>query len=392
MQNRCSNASVRGLCRQQAWLAIVATLTLCAIESAALAGDRAREAGISIGILPTGRLNAITDVAGVRVGHVTLERGKDVHTGVTAIVPHSGNLFRDKLPAGVVVANGFGKFAGSTQVEELGEIEAPILLTNTLSVAEAMAASIEWTLAQAGNDDVRSVNAVVGETNDGTLNDIRGRHVTTADARRAIEIAADGPVAEGNVGAGTGTVAFGWKGGIGTASRRLPASLGGWTVGVLVQANYGGILTVNGVAVGTALGQYDFKREVEEKRADGSVVIVVATDAPMSDRNLKRLAARAFAGIARTGSSFSNGSGDYAIAFSTADSVRRRTLAGGVPTVPDLPNSAMSPAFQAVAEASEEAVLNAMLSARTTVGHRGMVEALPVDRVLPLLKKTERRP
>ena len=375
---------------QRAWRTIATALVLVSIANPALAADSARRAGIRIGILPTGPLNAITDVAGVRVGQVTLERGKDVHTGVTAIVPHAGNLFRDKLPAGLVVANGFGKFAGSTQVEELGEIEAPILLTNTLSVAEAMAAAIEWTLAQPGNDDVRSVNAVVGETNDGMLNDIRGRHVTIADARRAIESAAGGAVAEGNVGAGTGTVAFGWKGGIGTASRRLPVSLGGWTVGVLVQANYGGILTVGGVAVGTALGQYDFKREVEEKRADGSVVIVIATDAPMSDRNLKRLAARAFAGIARTGSSFSNGSGDYAIAFSTADSVRRRTLAGGTPIVADLPNSAMSPAFQAVAEASEEAVLNAMLSARTTVGHRGTVEALPVDRVLPLLKASRR--
>lgn len=375
---------------QRVWRTIATALVLVSIANPALAGDSARRAGIRIGILPTGPHNAITDVAGVRVGQVTLERGKDVHTGVTAIVPHDGNLFRDKLPAGLVVANGFGKFAGSTQVEELGEIEAPILLTNTLSVAEAMAASIEWTLAQPGNDDVRSVNAVVGETNDGMLNDIRGRHVTIADARHAIESAAGGAVAEGNVGAGTGTVAFGWKGGIGTASRRLPASLGGWTVGVLVQANYGGILTVGGVAVGTALGQYDFKREVEEKRADGSVVIVIATDAPMSDRNLKRLAARAFAGIARTGSSFSNGSGDYAIAFSTADSVRRRTLAGGTPMVADLPNSAMSPAFQAVAEASEEAVLNAMLSARTTVGHRGTVEALPVDRVLPLLKASRR--
>ena len=375
---------------QRVWRTIATALVLVSIANPALAGDGARRAGIRIGILPTGPLNAITDVAGVRVGQVTLERGKDVHTGVTAIVPHAGNLFRDKLPAGLVVANGFGKFAGSTQVEELGEIEAPILLTNTLSVAEAMAAAIEWTLAQPGNDDVRSVNAVVGETNDGMLNDIRGRHVTIADARRAIESAAGGAVAEGNVGAGTGTVAFGWKGGIGTASRRLPVSLGGWTVGVLVQANYGGILTVGGVAVGTALGQYDFKREVEEKRADGSVVIVIATDAPMSDRNLKRLAARAFAGIARTGSSFSDGSGDYAIAFSTADSVRRRTLAGGTPMVADLPNSAMSPAFQAVAEASEEAVLNAMLSARTTVGHRGTVEALPVDRVLPLLKASWR--
>jgi D-aminopeptidase len=391
MQSRCSNAPTGGLRWPRLWLAILAALMISTTAYPVAAADRARGAGITIGILPTGPLNAITDVAGVRVGQVTLERGKDVHTGVTAIVPHAGNLFRDKLPAGLVVANGFGKFAGSTQVEELGEIETPILLTNTLSVAEAMAASVEWTLAQPGNDDVRSVNAVVGETNDGMLNDIRGRHVTIADARRAIETADTGPVAEGNVGAGTGTVAFGWKGGIGTASRRLPASLGGWTVGVLVQANYGGILTVAGVPVGTALGRYDFKREVEEKRADGSVVIVVATDAPMSDRNLKRLAARAFAGIARTGSSFSNGSGDYAIAFSTADSVRRRTLASGTPTVADLPNSAMSPAFQAVAEASEEAVLNALLAARTTVGHRGTAESLSVDRVLPLLKAAPMR-
>lgn len=383
MQSRCANLPV-----QRTMLTIAAALALASVANPALAGDSARRAGIRIGILPTGPLNAITDVAGVRVGQVTLERGKDVHTGVTAIVPHTGNLFQDKLPAGLVVANGFGKFAGSTQVEELGEIETPILLTNTLSVAQAMAASIEWTLAQPGNADVRSVNAVVGETNDGMLNDIRGRHVTIADARRAIETAAAGPVAEGNVGAGTGTVAFGWKGGIGTASRRLPASLGGWTIGVLVQANYGGVLTVGGVAIGTALGQYDFKREVEEKRADGSVVIVIATDAPMSDRNLRRLAARAFAGIARTGSSFSNGSGDYAIAFSTAASVRRKATATGIQTVADLPNNSMSPAFQAVAEASEEAVLNALLSAQTTVGHRGTVEALQMDRVLPLLKGT----
>lgn len=382
MRNRASRAQL-----QRVRLAIATALVLASVASPARAGDSARRAGIRIGILPTGPLNAITDVAGVRVGQVTLDRGKDVHTGVTAIVPHAGNLFQEKLPAGIVVANGFGKFAGSTQVEELGEIEAPILLTNTLSVAEAMAASIEWTLAQHGNADVRSVNAVVGETNDGMLNDIRGRHVTIADARRAIETAAAGPVAEGNVGAGTGTVAFGWKGGIGTASRRLPSSLGGWTIGVLVQANYGGVLTVSGVAVGIALGQYDFKREVEEKRADGSVVIVIATDAPMSDRNLRRLAARAFAGIARTGSSFSNGSGDYAIAFSAAASVRRKAGATPVAMVADLPNTAMSPAFQAVAEASEEAVLNALLAARTTVGHRGTVEALPNDRILPMLTK-----
>jgi D-aminopeptidase len=361
---------------------------MLALATAALpvqASDLVRRKGIVIGILPTGPANAITDVPGVLVGQVTLARGSDVRTGVTAILPHGGNLFRDKVPAGIVVANGFGKFAGSTQVEELGEIEAPILLTNTLSVPEAMAASVEWTLAQPGNEDVRSVNAVVGETNDGMLNDIRGRHVRVADARRAIETAGAGPVAEGNVGAGTGTVAFGWKGGIGTASRRLPAALGGWTIGVLVQANYGGVLTIDGVAVGVALGEYDYKRDVEERRADGSVVIVVATDAPVSDRNLRRLAARAFVGIARTGSGFSNGSGDYAIAFSTAAAVRRQTPAAAVPMVADLPNAAMSPAFQAVAEATEEAVLNALFAAKTTVGHRGTVEALPQDRVLPLL-------
>ena len=356
------------------------------IADAAGASDIARRSGVAIGVLSPGPRNAITDVPGVRVGQVTLERGTNVHTGVTAILPHGGTLFQDKVPAGIVVANGFGKFAGSTQVEELGEIETPILLTNTLSVAEAMAASVEWTLAQPGNAEVRSVNAVVGETNDGMLNDIRGRHVTVADARRAIETANDGPVAEGNVGAGTGTVAFGWKGGIGTASRRLPPALGGWTVGVLVQANYGGVLTIAGAPVGTALGRYDFKREVADKRADGSVIVVIATDAPLSDRNLRRLAARGFAGIARTGSGFSNGSGDYAIAFSTAASGRRRASATGIPTVGDLPNGATSPAFQAAAEATEEAVINALFAARTVVGHRGTVEALPLDRVLPLLQ------
>jgi D-aminopeptidase len=365
--------------------ALLAVIAAASIAGATGASDIARRSGVVIGVLPPGPRNAITDVAGVRVGQVTIARGKDVHTGVTAILPHSGNLFQDKVPAGVVVANGFGKFAGSTQIEELGEIETPILLTNTLSVAEAMAASIEWSLAQPGNSEVRSVNAVVGETNDGMLNDIRGRHVTVADARRAIETATDGPVAEGNVGAGTGTVAFGWKGGIGTASRRLPASLGGWTVGVLVQANYGGVLTIAGVPIGPALGQYDFRREIEDKRADGSVIVVVATDAPLSDRNLRRLAARAFAGIARTGSGFSNGSGDYAIAFSTAASGRRSATAKGTPMVGDLPNSATSPAFQAAAEAAEEAVINALFAARTTVGHRGTVQALPLDRVLPLL-------
>lgn len=348
---------------------------------------RAREAGVSVGILEPGPLNAITDVAGVKVGQVTLPRSREVNTGVTAVLPHGGNLFQDKVPAGFVAYNAFGKFMGSTQVAELGEIETPILLTNTLNVAEAAAGAIEWTLAQPGNGEVRSVNAVVGETNDGWLNDIRARRVSIADARRAIEIAKDGPVAEGAVGAGTGTVAFGYKAGIGTSSRKLPAALGGWTVGVLVQSNYGGVLTVAGEPVGVKLGRYDYRQQVEAKKADGSVVIVIATDAPLSDRNLRRIAERAFAGIARTGSSFSNGSGDYAIAFSTSPAVRR--TAGrreGTAQVEDLANDRVSPLFQATIEATEEAVLNSLFKAETVTGHRGTAEALPLDTVLPLLK------
>ena len=352
----------------------------------AWASPRAREAGVRIGVLEPGPLNAITDVAGVRVGHVTIERGEHVHTGVTAVLPHGGNVFQDKVPAGFYAANAFGKFIGSTQVVELGEVEAPILLTNTLNVAEAAAAAVEWTLAQPGNEQVRSVNAVVGETNDGYLNDIRGRHVTIADGRRAIESAKTGAVKEGPVGAGTGTVAFGWKGGIGTSSRRLPPSLGGWTVGVLTQTNYGGVLTVAGVPVGVRLGRYDFKREIEQKKADGSVVVIVATDAPLSDRNLKRLAERAFAGIARTGSSFSNGSGDYAIAFSTSEAARRTPARrSGTAPIEDVPNDRMSPLFQAVAEATEEAALNSMFAGRTVKGDQGTIEALPLDKVLPML-------
>lgn len=342
------------------------------------ADTETRGAGVPIGILPTGPLDAITDVAGVRVGQVTIERGRTVHTGVTAVLPHGGNLWQDKVPAGFHAANGFGKFAGSTQVEDLGEIETPILLTNTLSVPEAMAASIEWTLDQPGNAGVRTVNAVVGETNDGLLNDIRGRHVTIADARRAIESATTGPVEEGVVGAGTGTVTFGWKGGIGTASRKLPDSLGGWTVGVLAQTNYGGVLSVAGVPVGQRLGQYLYKDKLPETSADGSVVLVIATDAPLSDRNLRRLAQRAFVGIARTGSAFSNGSGDYAIAFSSAPGVRRTAQRRkGETRLAQLANEAMTPLFQAVAEASEESVYNALFAAHDVTGARGTVRALP---------------
>ena len=362
------------------------------LMGAADARPRAREAGIEIGILPAGPLNAITDVAGVTVGHVTLIDGKDVRTGVTAILPHGGNLFQDKVPAGFSVANGFGKFMGSTQIEELGEIESPILLTNTMSVPEAAAAAIEWTIMQPGNDQVRSVNAVVGETNDGYLNDIRARRVTKAHGLAAIAAAKPGPVAEGAEGAGTGTVAFGWKGGIGTSSRRLPAKLGGWTVGVLVQSNYGGVLSVGGFPAGQALGKYMLKDELAGGSGDGSVVIVIATDAPLSDRNLKRLASRAFLGIARTGSPITNGSGDYAVAFSTSDKVRRAPARrGAVSAFDDLPNDRITPLFQAVVEATEEAVLNSLFKAETMDGAEGRIEALPVERVAELYRQSRVR-
>ena len=368
-------------------LALLLLLPAGPIQAQTDGRPRAREAGVTVGILQPGPLNAITDVKGVKVGQVTLPRSRDVNTGVTAILPHGGNLFQDKVPAGFVAYNAFGKFMGSTQVVELGEVETPILLTNTLNVAEAAAAAVEWTLAQPGNEEVRSVNAVVGETNDGLLNDIRARHVSITDARRAIETAADGPVEEGAVGAGAGTVAFGFKAGIGTASRVLPASLGGWAIGVLVQANYGGVLTIAGVPVGVKLGRYDYRQQVEDRKADGSVVIVIATDAPLSDRNLRRVAERAFAGIARTGSSFSNGSGDYALAFSTARAVRRTAeRRKGEANVEDLPNDDISPIFQATIEATEEAVLNALFKAHTVEGHRGTAQALPLDKVLPMLE------
>ena len=345
-----------------------------------------------IGILPTGPLNAITDVAGVTVGHRTIMEGRTIRTGVTAVLPHRGNLYQEKVPAGFAVANGYGKFMGSTQIDELGEIEAPILLTNTLSVPEAAAAGMEWTLRQPGNEQVRSVNAVVGETNDGSLNDIRARRVTKEDAQAAIAAALEGPVNEGAVGAGTGTVAFGWKGGIGTSSRRLPPKLGGYTVGVLVQSNYGGVLSVAGVPVGQALGQYMLKNELESASGDGSVIVVIATDAPLSDRNLKRLARRAFLGIARTGSPITGGSGDYAVAFSTHEGVRRTTARrGAVSAFEELPNDRITPLFQAVVEATEEAVLNSMFKAVTTESNGARIEALPVKRVVELYRASRRR-
>ena len=348
---------------------------------------RARALGIAPGVLAPGRLNAITDVPGVSVGHVTLIEGDAVRTGVTVVRPHGGNVFQDKVPAGFAVGNGFGKFAGATQVSELGEVETPLVLTNTLSVAEGIAGAIEWTLAQPGNEQVLSVNAVVGETNDGFLNDIRGRHVTTRHVLDAIAAAQGGPVAEGCVGAGTGTQAFGWKGGIGTSSRKLPRQLGGYMMGVLVQTNYGGILSIGGAPVGRALSRYYLKGQIDDHGGDGSVVIVIATDAPLSDRNLCRIARRAFLGIARTGSSMANGSGDYAIAVSTAETVRRtpdrRRMAA---SIGDLANDAMSPLFQAVTEATEEAVYNAMFQAVSMSGidgHRlGAIPLAEVERVL----------
>jgi D-aminopeptidase len=352
---------------------------------------RAREAGITFGILPTGPLNAITDVAGVKVGQVTLIEGANIRTGVTAILPHEGNLYQDKVPAGFSVGNAYGKFMGSTQIKELGEIETPILLTNTLNVPEAAAGIIEWTLRQPGNEQVRSVNAVVGETNDGTLNDIRGRHVTPANAIAAIEAARPGPVQEGAVGAGTGTIAFSWKGGIGTSSRKLPANLGGYTVGVLVQTNYGGVLQVAGVPIGQALGQYYLKDELSKASGDGSCIVVIATDAPLSDRNLERLAHRGLLGIARTGSPMTNGSGEYAVAFSTNLDVRRTPERRGKPSpIVDLPNDQMSPLFEAAVEAAEEAAINSLFAATPMEGNGHHVDALPIDRVVKLYKRARR--
>lgn len=368
-------------------------LALLAMSSSAQAENRprAREAGITFGVLPTGPLNAITDVAGVKVGQVTIVEGSNIRTGVTAILPHGGNLYQDKVPAGFAVGNAYGKFMGSTQIKELGEIETPIVLTNTLNVPEAAAGIIEWTLKQPGNQDVRSVNAVVGETNDGTLNDIRARRVRPADAIAAIESAREGPVQEGAVGAGTGTIAFSWKGGIGTSSRKLPANLGGWTVGVLVQTNYGGVLQIAGVPVGQELGQYYLKDELSKASGDGSCIVVVATDAPLSDRNLERLAHRGLLGIARTGSPMTNGSGEYAVAFSTNLDVRRTPERRSKPSaIVDLPNDQVSPLFEAAVEAAEEAAINSLFAATPTDGNGRHIDALPVAQVVKLYERARR--
>lgn len=334
---------------------------------------RARDLGIKVGVLPTGPLNAITDVAGVAVGHTTLVHGADVRTGVTAILPHSRNLFREKVAGAVFVGNAFGKLAGSTQVEELGEIESPILLTSTLNVWRVADALVDYMLALPGNENVQSINPLVGETNDGYLNDIRARHVGRDEVFAAIRNAKTGPVEEGAVGAGTGTVAFGFKGGIGTSSRKLPASFGGYTLGVLVQTNFGGILSIAGTPVGQELGRYYLHDELDT--AKGSVMVVVATDAPVDARNLKRLAARAMLGLGRTGAAGNNGSGDYAIAFSTSHAA------------PLVTNDGMSPLFLATIEATEEAVYNSLFRATTATGHCHTVEALPIDKTLEILRR-----
>ena len=370
---------------------------------------RVRDLGIIVGILPTGSLNAITDVNGVMVGHTTIIRGNSIRTGVTAVLPHNGNLFRQKVGGAVFVGNGFGKLTGSTQIDELGEIETPILLTSTLSVPRVADALVTYMLGLPGNENVQSVNPLVAETNDGFLNDIRGRHISPEDVLMAIKAARSGPVDEGCVGAGTGTVAFDFKGGIGTSSRKLPDNLGGHTVGVLVQTNFGGVLTINGAPVGRELGRYYLKDELSSANegvtngpqieatvppskandADGSVIIIVATDAPLDSRNLKRLAERAIMGLARTGAAGSNGSGDYAIAFTTAADARpagpskRNTPAN----TRGLANDSMSPLFLAVIEATEEAIYNSLFRAVTTTSNGHTVDALPIERTVEILRR-----
>ncbi|HUI39085.1 MAG TPA: P1 family peptidase [Candidatus Nitrosotalea sp.] len=376
-------------------LAMVSMLAAFAAaqNTAPVSRPRATDLGLKVGVLPAGPLDAITDVAGVAVGHTTIIRGDNIRTGVTAVVPHSGNLFREKVPAAIFSGNGFGKLTGVTQVEEMGNIETPILLTSTTSVPRVADALISYMLALPGNEDVLSINPVVGETNDGYLNDIRGRHIAPEDVVAAIKNAHGGPVEEGAVGAGTGTIAFGWKGGIGSASRRLPASLGAYTVGVLVQTNFGGVLTIGGAPVGQELGQYYLRKEMEEaagakNKPDGSCMMIVATDAPLDSRNLKRLAARAWLGLARTGGSASNGSGDYVIAFSTAGQVRiHSTDKALTQKVEVLTNDATSPLFEAAIEATEEAIYNSMFKALTTTGNGHTIEALPIEKTVEILKQ-----
>jgi D-aminopeptidase len=369
-----------------AGLAVIVTHSLHA-QANASSRPRARELGVAPGIFPTGARNAITDVQGVTVGQVTITEGDSVRTGVTAILPHGGNLYRDRVPAALHVGNGFGKLLGVTQLRELGELETPILLTCTLCVWKAADAMVEWLLERPGMEQVRSINPVVGETNDGTLNAIRARPIRAEHVRRALE-SAGVAVEEGSVGAGAGTTAFGWKGGIGTSSRVVPQSLGGWTVGVLVQTNFGGILQILGAPVGRELGRYSFQRDVTGDEGDGggSIMMVVATDAPLSDRNLQRLAARTMMGLARTGSFAGNGSGDYAIAFSTNAGVRRAVDARRL-TLQELANDETSSLFEAVVEATEEAIYNSLFRATTVTGSGRTIEAIPIERVREILQR-----
>lgn len=367
---------------------LIACLCFSIFAIAQAERKRVRDYGVKIGVLTPGKLNAITDVTGVTVGQVTLIEGSNIRTGVTAIVPHAGNIFQSKVPAGIYVENGFGKLAGTTQVYELGNIETPIILTNTLSVAAGISGVVAYSLAIPGNEKVQSVNAVVGETNDGYLNDIRGQHVKKEHVVAAIANAKGGAVEEGNVGAGTGTICFGFKGGIGTSSRTLPGAAGGYTVGVLVQTNFGGVLSIDGAPVGEELKKF-YMSEVLRDSADGSCMIVIATDAPLDARNLERLAKRSMLGLARTGGIASNGSGDYAIAFSTFEGNRVSHLSQNkIDNAVALRNDEASPLFLAVIEATEEAILNSLFKANTMGGTDGhTVEALPLNEILTILKQ-----
>lgn len=371
------------------WVVMMLATLGMSTAMAAEQRPRAREAGVVIGTLPTGPRNAITDVAGVGVGHATLVEGRRLHTGVTAILPHTGNVFRQRVPAAIVVGNGFGKLAGITQVQELGELETPILLTGTLSTWKVADATVDWLLRQPGMEQVRSINPVVGETNDGYLSDIRARPITPALVEQALTRVSYADVEEGDVGAGAGTVAFGWKGGIGTSSRKLATGEGGYTVGVLVQSNFGGNLTVAGVPVWKALPDpAEVARSLDTpppSTGDGSIMIVIATDAPLDAAQLQRLARRALVGLARTGSVMSNGSGDYVIAFSTAKENRRDPDAA-VQSASSVASSNMTPLFQASAEATEEAIINSLFRAHTVHGDQGTAAALPLDKVLKALR------
>ncbi|MEP6591128.1 MAG: P1 family peptidase [Gemmatimonadota bacterium] len=364
------------------WLVLLPSLASAQLR------PRARELGVAPGIFAPGPRNAITDVAGVRVGQTTIVQGDSIHTGITAILPHGGDLFHERVPAAIHVGNGFGKLLGSTQVGELGELETPILLTCTLCVWRAADAMVAWLLAQPGMASVRSINPVVAETNDGGLNAIRLRPIRPEDVVAAIEGASDGDVAEGSIGAGAGTIAFGWKGGIGTSSRKLPASLGGYTVGVLVQSNFGGVLQMMGAPIGQALGRFSYRTSLLRERGDGSVIIVVATDAPLSERQLARVAARGIMGLARTGADGSNGSGDYVIAFSTSALVRRHAGEAGNRVLQTLGDDAVSPVFEATIEATEEAIYNSMLKATAVSAGGRTVDALPIDSVRAILRRS----